>query len=172
MMSLISGGSSIGGGEFVLAGTERIYYGWDHYIADASAIKDPFPARKPSLYHAGVSALWSQPIRAQYLDESRLWWLERFCLTPASQSDCQWWRDNNSLWSSLSSAWSRPWPSPQTTVHTRTCRKVNFSLSLVKIRPDTVLWLVEIIVLLRQLCQVMATKATFYYHYGCCVFMT
>ena len=105
-------------------------------------------------------------------ESAPLWWLERFCLTPGSQSDCQWWRDNNSLWSSLSSAWSRPWPSPQITVHTRTCRNVTSGLSLIKIRQDTVLWLVEIIVLLRQLCQVMATKATFYYHYGCCVFMT
>ena len=59
MMSLISGGSSIGGGEIVLAGTERICYGWDHYIADIL-----------SLQGSHKEALRSQPIRAQYLDES------------------------------------------------------------------------------------------------------
>ena len=160
MMSLISGGSSIGGGEIVLAGTERICC-WH-----------PFPTRKPQ-GSTTIPTNQSTVSRWIWTNESApLWWLERFCLTPASQSDCQWWRDNNSLWFSLSSVWSRPWPSPQITVHTRTCRNVTSGLSLIKIRQDTVLWLVEIIVLLRQLCQVMATKATFYYHYGCCVFMT
>ena len=78
-------------------GTERIHYGWDHYIADGAAFSRSFlcmeatypyaiktqrktknaPSRglwvswAVSLWHTRASP-WSQPIRAHNLDVSRL----------------------------------------------------------------------------------------------------